>query len=397
MTRLIKSGRYAEPVWRALSIGCAVMMLAACAGPQAGTGRTPQMLSGVTKLAAGWTHACAVTTDGHVLCWGNNQDGQVGDGTRMPKRTPEPVVGLLSTAKEVAVGERHSCALTSMGTAKCWGSNHEGQLGDGTQADRVSPGDVVGLLDSLRAITAGERHTCVLTAVGGVKCWGNNREGQLGDGTTDTRRTPVNVLGLERGVVAVAAGWRHTCAVTTSGTVKCWGNNKDGQVGDGTTVNRVLPVDVSGVPAGTTLLAGGGQHTCAVVSGSVRCWGRNERGQLGDGTMKDAAAPVVVTGMSGVSVLSAGWQHTCAVTTAGAASCWGNNEKGQIVAGEAFVRPVPSAIAAVPVAGDKPVSLMGIAAGGQFTCLLTADTAVVCWGDKEYMQVDSARKAPPVR
>lgn len=377
---------------RTLCVGGALLTLAACAGSLSAPAATPRMLSGVTKMAAGWTHACAVTADGHVVCWGNNQDGQLGDGTRTPKRTPEPVVGLLSTVKEVAAGERHSCALTSAGTAKCWGSNHDGQLGDGTQADHVSPVDVVGLQDSLRAITVGERHTCVVTAVGGVKCWGSNREGQLGDGTTELRRVPVAVLGLERGVVAVAAGWRHTCAITTSGGVKCWGSNTAGQVGDGTTVSRVLPVDVSGLTAGATLVAGGGQHTCAVVGVGLRCWGRNERGQLGDGSMKDTATSVAVNGISGVGALAAGWQHTCAVTTMGAASCWGNNEKGQVAVGDALVRPVPGAIAEVPMAGEKPLPVLGIATGGQFTCLLTADTVATCWGDKEYVQLDGARK-----
>ncbi len=348
-------------------------------------------LKGVIKVAAGWTHTCALTAEGRVKCWGNNQDGQLGDGTRAARHIPETVVGLLGTAKDVALGERHTCVLTSNGAAKCWGNNHEGQLGDNSRADRVSPVEVSMLPDGLRMIAAGEQHTCVMTAVGGVKCWGNNQEGQLGDGSAEPRTRPVTVQGLDRGVSAIATGWRHTCAVTTAGGVKCWGSNKDGQLGDGTALGRTVPVDVTGLSGGVIGLVAGGRHTCAVLTGgAVKCWGHNERGQLGDGTTSDKASPVPAVGLADVTVLTAGWQHTCALTAAGWVSCWGNNEKGQSARDGGFMKTTPGPVGNV---GETPVAAVGITAGGQHTCMLTAENVVTCWGDNEYGQLGEKLRA----
>ena len=197
---------------------------------------------------------------------------------------------LLTGITEIEAGWHHTCAVTTAGDAKCWGNNHDGQLGDGTEVDRAIPVDVVGLLNKVQAITAGERHTCALTTAGGVKCWGNNHDGQLGDGTKIDKKTPVDVMGLAGAVKAITAGWRHTCALTAAGSVKCWGKNHDGQLGDGTAINRSSPVDVVGLPSGVRAIAAGGQHACALNPQFVSCWGDNEDGQLGDGTTADTLA-----------------------------------------------------------------------------------------------------------
>ncbi|MBI4401534.1 MAG: RCC1 repeat-containing protein, partial [Nitrospirae bacterium] len=166
----------------------------------------------------------------------------------------------------------------------------DSQLGDGTAIDRSNPVDVAGLTSGLTAIAAGRRHTCALTTAGGVKCWGNNHDSQLGDGTAIDRSNPVDVAGLTSGVKAITAGWRHTCALTAAGGVKCWGKNHDGQLGDGTANNRSLPLDVVGLTGGVKAVAAGGQHTCALTPIYVKCWGDNEDGQLGDGTTTDTLA-----------------------------------------------------------------------------------------------------------
>ena len=246
----------------------------------------------------------------------------------------------LLNAVQVAAGGRHTCALISSGKAaaslsvassdqetagyavKCWGANWLGQLGDGTQTHRSTPVDVVGLSGGVQAIAAGDGHTCALTGSGGVKCWGSNTYGQLGDGTRTDRgvglSVPVDAIGLSRGVYAIAAGARHTCALVRSGNgsaaqstttdkpgtegfaVKRWGENGHGQLGDGTQTVRTTPVDVTGLSSGVYAIAAGGRHTCAITSsaeeparqtsvgaepfaGGVKCWGANRSNQIGDG------------------------------------------------------------------------------------------------------------------
>jgi alpha-tubulin suppressor-like RCC1 family protein len=289
------------------------------------------LTTGVKAITAGWRHACAVTTAGGAKCWGNNHDGQLGDGTDIDRNTPQNVVGLLEKVTAIRAGERHTCALTVSGGVKCWGNNHDGQLGDGTRKDKMAPVDVVGLASGITAMTDGWRHTCALTSAGGVKCWGSNHDGQLGDGTEIDRASPVDVTGLTSGVTAITARWRHTCALTSAGGVKCWGNNHDGQLGDGTKHDRNTPVDVVGLTSGVKAIAAGWSHACALTTaGSMKCWGGNHEGQLGDGTGADRKGTVdVVIVSSGITAIATGGQHTCAVTH-GAVTCWGENEDGQL-------------------------------------------------------------------
>jgi alpha-tubulin suppressor-like RCC1 family protein len=234
-----------------------------------------------SAVGAGGRHTCALTTAGGVKCWGDDGDGQLGNGTSdINQRTPVNVVGLTSGVQVISVGSSHTCALTTSGGVKCWGSNEYGQLGDGTSDNRFTPVDVVGLTSGVQAIAAGSLHTCALTSSGGVKCWGASNSGQVGDGTFSFNRpTPVDVVGLTSGVQAIAAGSSHSCALTNSGGVKCWGANHSGQLGDGTSDNRFAPVDVVGLTSGVQAITAGGSHTCALTSaGGIKCWGWNNSG-----------------------------------------------------------------------------------------------------------------------
>jgi alpha-tubulin suppressor-like RCC1 family protein len=355
------------------------------AGGQLGDGTTIQrttpvdvsgLTSGVSAIAAGGNHTCAVTTGGGVKCWGFNGNGQLGDGTTTQQATPVDVSGLTSGVSAIAAGQFHTCALTTGGGVTCWGLNRNGQLGDGTTAPRLTPVDVSGLTSGVSAIAAGLAHTCAVTTGGGVKCWGFNGTGQLGDGTVNLRVTPVDVSGLTSGVSAIAAGLAHTCAVTTGGGVKCWGLNGNGQLGDGTTTQRTTPVDISGLTSGVSAIAAGGSHTCALTTvGGVKCWGSNSNGQLGDGTTTQRTSPVDISGLtSGVSAIAAGQFHTCALTTGGGVKCWGMNGNGQLGDGTTSQRTTP-----VDVSGLTS-GVSTIAAGRDHTCALTTGGGVKCWG-----------------
>ena len=198
----------------------------------------------------------------------------------------------LSGASKIAAGGNHTCALTSAGAVQCWGFNSNGQLGDGTTTNRLMPTAVSGLTSGVTAIAAGSSHTCALTSAGAVQCWGNNGDGQLGDNTITQRLVPTAVPSLTSGVTAIAAGQLHTCALTSAGAVQCWGDNFYGQLGDNTFTQRLVPTAVSGLTSGVTAIAAGDSHTCALTSGgAVQCWGDNGFGQLAKKRSSVRAAP----------------------------------------------------------------------------------------------------------
>jgi len=351
---------------------------------QLGTGSLLQQLvsvdvfglsSGVTRLATGGYHTCIVTNTAALKCWGDNTYGQLGIGNTQEQNIPVTVPGLSSNASMVSAGQYHTCALTTGGGVKCWGSNSVGQLGDGTTTDRSRPVDVVGLTSGVTAIAAGHHHTCALVK-GGVQCWGDNTYGQLGDGTTTQRDTPVQVLGLGSPVIGITGGGDHACAITVSNGLKCWGANGFGQLGDGTTVQRTTPVDVVGLTSGVVQVTGGGLSTCARTSGgALTCWGDNENGQLGDGTTVQEDTPVDVSGFqSGAPWIAAGGLHACAMTPAGGAMCWGRNTSGEVGDGTTTDRLLP-----VPVSNLS--SGVRILSGGiSHTCAITTSGGLKCWG-----------------
>jgi alpha-tubulin suppressor-like RCC1 family protein len=334
-------------------------------------------------LVVEWDHACATTTTGGAQCWGANESGQLGDGSNMDRWTPVEVVGLDAGVKAIAEGRFHTCALMAGGGVNCWGANQSGQLGDGTNADRWTPVNVRSLGSGAVAIVAGLSHTCALMDGGAVRCWGANDAGELGDGTNIDSWTPVAVSGLSAGVTDLIAGLNDTCALTSSGGVKCWGANARGQLGDGTNTDRWTPVDVRGLDGGVEAVVGRSFHKCALLAnGGVKCWGANESGQLGDGTGADRWTPVDVQGLgSGVKTLAPGISHTCALMSDGGVRCWGANEMGQLGDGTNTNRWTP-----VNVRGLSE-GVAGVAWGFFHTCALLTGGGVNCWGDNEYGQL----------
>ena len=275
----------------------------------------PGNFGSFTAIASGYEHSCAIASTSNVWCWGLNDAGQL--GTQTPTTPyPSPVgavaspgvgavsVGPLTNIAALSLGQPFSCALTTGGGVKCWGDNAFGELGNGSTVATSPPVDVTGLASGQTAISAGSFHACALDTVGLVRCWGRNGNGQLGDGTTADRRTPVRLSVQATDATAIAAGGKHTCALLSNRSVVCWGDNTAGQLGDGTTTSRLTPVTVGGLPSSIVAISAGLLFSAALASdGAVYEWGDNSFGQVGDGSLFPRIAPRAVVGGSGTGYL----------------------------------------------------------------------------------------------
>ncbi len=335
----------------------------------------------LSEVDAGEEHTCVRTSSGGMYCWGRNNNGRLGDGTYDDKLVPVQVTGLASGVTSIDAGRLHSCAVVN-GGAKCWGNNSDGQLGDGTTSGKNIPTDVSGLTSGVASVSASRAHTCAVLSSGGLYCWGYNYYGQLGDGTSGIYYSPVTVSGMSSGMSDVAAGNSHTCALTASGGIKCWGGNSKGELGNGTNTANNLPQDVTGLSSGVSEVSPGVNYTCALVSAGVQCWGYNFHGQLGNASNSDSNVPVAVSGLaSGILQVGTGRVHSCARTNSGGVKCWGWNDNGQLGNGGNDNSNTP-----VDVTG-LPATVSSVAVGDNHTCVVTTTNAAYCWGDNEFGQL----------
>ena len=386
-----------------------------------------------TAIVTGTSHTCAILNNGALKCWGEGTDGRTGQGSTDNKGDGVNEDGTnlnilhLGVATEggenlevkaLALGGKHSCALMTDNTLRCWGDGGAGQLGNGSVDDI---GDGVGEMESIeavnladgeatvQAVSLGQEHSCALLGSWGattVKCWGKNRFGQLGLGDSNDRGGSLRTLGEHLPEVDVggensspwrlSAGGDHACVVFTDGRLKCWGKNDAGQLGLEDTENRgdemgemghTLPYVSLGKGAWAKDVSVGGGHTCALfVDGQVKCWGQNNAGQLGlghfsskgvaKGEMGDSL-PYVNLGIDNHAVaIRAGFEHTCALLANGTLQCWGRNSKGQLGVGDSNNRNVPTA---VNVGEELTVKSVGL--GGEHTCVLLSDDSMKCWGE----------------
>lgn len=377
-------------------------------------------LGPVRQLASGGASNCAVLQAGGVRCWGANGSGQLGDGTLDPPF--ELATSLLPIdTLEVCMGGAFGCARLSGGTVQCWGYGADGAIGNGMMVMRATPAPVTGIVDAVQ-VACGETHACARLRSGALRCWGGNQGGQLGNGSLRTSDLPVEVVGVTNAVEvrlqagslarladgslvychvieddlsratdfvtpqtspapvqgldqarAVSVGGSHACALRSDGTVRCWGSNSNGQIGDGTALLRATATSVPAV-SNVVSLSSGSSHTCAATAtGEVWCWGANTYGQLGDGTRLDRFAPTRVSGLSGVSQVSASGAHTCARLGDGSVRCWGYNDQGRLGTGTTIDSVTPVAVPGL----DQVVELNASLAT---TCARRMDGTVRCWG-----------------
>ena len=329
----------------------------------------------VASVAAGGSETCAITTAGGLRCWGSNGTGQLGDGSKTDRSAP-PAADVVSNAVAVAVGASHACVVGTDGSVRCWGSGDNGRLGNGSTAALTAPA-AQPTISGVKAIAAGSAHTCALTTAGGVRCWGSNDHGQLGDGTMNDRATPT-ATDVLTGVAAFSAGGSHTCALTTAGGVRCWGANGSGQLGDGTTSDSSTP-PTTDVATAIAAVSAGDTHTCALTTaGGVRCWGHNNDGELGIGSYDPVLAPPATDVLSGVAQVIAANLFTCARLTTGGVRCWGYNSHGEI--GDDTVLAVDRLS---PAATDILTGVASLTAGLTHVCALMQSGGVRCWGGND--------------
>jgi len=354
------------------------------------------------QLSIGKSHSLAVTTNGRVNAWGLNSNGQLGDGTTTLRNTPTLITfsGLQGgeTIESVNVGFSHSFAVTTNGRVYAWGRNLFGQLGNGTTTDRISPtlitftGLQIG--ETIESVNAGDSHSLAVTTNGRVYAWGRNSSTQLGDGTTIDRTTPTlitfSLSGLQDGetIKSVNAGSDHSLAVTTNGRVYAWGLNGNGQLGDGTIIQRYRPtlIAFTGLESGETIqsIDGGFYYSLGVTSnGKVFAWGRNQFGQLGDGTIIQRNSPTLIAFTDlqigeTIESVNTGSNHSFAVTTNGRVYAWGRNQFGQLGNGTITDRINPTLITFTGLQIGE--SIQTISAGDFHSLSLTTNGRVYAWG-----------------
>lgn len=349
-------------------------------------------------VSTGSQFVCALVNDGTVQCWGNNRYAQLGDGnggTVHSVNSPVPVtVSGIDSAVAVAAGGSHACAVLVSGRVNCWGWAASGQTGHGEVLSGSSahyalvPVEVNGI-DNAIAIGSGSFHSCALLATGQVKCWGENKTGQIGSGilTVANYTLPELVTGIDNATVIVA-GYSHSCAALASGEVKCWGwNNRDqsSSAADGSHIPA--PVTVPGIQDAIQIAASQ-FHNCALLgSGEVKCWGYNDFGQLGTGTVGVLAGsvynPTAVLGIAGATLVSAAGASSCAGLSDGKVMCWGNNYHGQLGNGTSHQSGTSPAALLTPVQVAGVADPQSFSLSPSFGCAVLPESTIKCWGFSE--------------
>ncbi|MEZ4704928.1 MAG: hypothetical protein R3A11_07055 [Bdellovibrionota bacterium] len=352
-------------------------------------------LGSVSALAESGDTVCGLSTDKRVHCWGENRFGVMGIGNVFSISSPSSMLNMNLTAtpsmEKISAGSSHFCVVDGNNGGHCRGSNALGQLGNSSVDSRSEDfvaveGFPTGV--GIRVLASGSSQSCAIGTDSYVYCWGSNSNGQLGDGTNTNRDTAVRVQGVftTKKAIAISAGTSHSCGVTQDHLVFCWGRNNDGQLGDDSTTDRNLPVQVTGTLSGSPIVGVslGGTTSCAYSStGQTYCWGNNDTGQLGDGTYLDRDQAISVLGIPGsvqTKSLSSGLSHNCALGSDQKAYCWGGNAYGQLGDGTS----TEQVMAQVVQSGDLASrSIKSVELGNYTSCALTQEGVAYCWGNNQ--------------
>jgi alpha-tubulin suppressor-like RCC1 family protein len=339
-------------------------------------------------LSAGAGHTCYVGAHDQAFCWGSNSDGELGNGTKADSAVPSPLAGGVSLVS-VSAGHSHTCGVNASAVAFCWGANESGQLGDSTLESSSHPVQVAGGI-RFAEVSAGLSHSCGLTTDGLAYCWGDNERGQLGISGKDSP-TPVLVAGGLK-FRSVRAGYLFTCGIAVGGAAYCWGSNAQGRLGNGSQKSSPVPVPVSS-GLNFVSISPSATHACGVTTnGKGYCWGDNEHGQLGNGSHVSSSVPVPVSSGLIFQSISAGTTFSCGVTKAGIPHCWGWGNDTVTATEEEGPDDVPA-----PVFGSKGLVLKSVTTGQVHACALASAGQVYCWGANNYGQLGNGVKEDSVR
>lgn len=335
-------------------------------------------------IVVGGSHICRTQRDETVVCWGDNRFGQLGNGTTTPSINPVEVAGLTDVVS-LAAGDGHTCAVLKEGGVRCWGANHRGQLGIALRRPSSAPVSVP--VGPATQIAAGRTHTCARLSDGTVSCWGDNSDGQVGLTAPITMPVPPAAVPKLTDVISVTTGNEHSCSLSLEGEVYCWGDNHFGQLGHGKQAHQFFPPRPVPIKGPAFAVSAGRRHTCALLSNrTVQCWGENFDGQLGNGTTTQSLLPVqvVFTDLTGktrslenVAAVSAGKGHTCALLINREVYCWGSNRSGQLGGHALEISPSPVR------SRLSHAFAVAIASGEEYTCAISLTGATQCVGGEK--------------
>lgn len=336
-------------------------------------------LQDVVALEAGSFNFCAITAEQEVKCWG----GLSGSSLNEVDTSSPVAIDFWAGAKDVAPGYSHACAVLSDGRISCIGDYRFGETGAVTR-DATTPVFVEGIDDAVM-VSVGDYLSCAVRASGEVLCWGDDSSGQLGDGTVGLAESAVPLAVASDDAFSAVAAADSVCGLQTNGELSCWGSNFNGELGvdPSILVASATPVDGPDLP-GIVTLSGGEGHFCALLDdASVSCWGDNTFGQLGDPLITDlsSAMPIQVAELSGVTALDSSFNFSCALLDGGTVSCWGDNSYGQLGLDP---EEVPFSAVATPV--PDVTDAIDVAAGPYHVCARRSDASVMCWGGNYFSQ-----------